>query len=111
MAIEVCMPTGQRAYLARLVCASGEPPSYKRVGSFGNRNAFPKNLPPGEERALFERVMRGEPMKPGEVDYHVVDGYELACGETRRIVYLDMYHCHQPAPAVVPHGFTLRAVK
>jgi hypothetical protein len=111
MPIEVCMPAGQRAYLSRLVCPGGDPPSYKRVGSFGNRNDVPKKLPPNEEQALLERVMRGAPLQAGEVDYHVVDGYELSCGETRRILFLDMYHCHQLPPTVAPHGFTLRAAK
>jgi hypothetical protein len=47
---------------------------------------------------LSEQVAsaRGYPLQPGEVDYHVVDGYAVTCGTSKRLIYLDMYHCHQP---------------
>ena len=110
-AIEVCAPAGQRAYLSRLMCPSGETPNYRRVGSYGERNEYPANLSREQQDALLERLLRRAPLQPGEVDHHIVDGYELTCGDTRHMVYLDMYHCDQPPPVVAPRGFTIRVVK
>ena len=107
-AIEVCNPAGERAYLSRLVCSGGESPTYKRMGSFGGRNEFPKNLSAEQTSVLVQRVISGAPLQPGEPDYHVIDGYEVICGEVKRVVYLDMYHCDQAPPTVAPRGFTLR---
>ena len=103
-AVEVCQPDGQRAYLARLVCEDGKVPRFKRLGSYGPRHALPADRSVSEQIADSKR----DPLAPGEVDYHVVDGYELSCEASRRIVYLDMYHCHQPPPQTAPPGFTLR---
>ena len=52
--------------------------------------------------------MSGAPLKSGEPDYHVIDGYELSCGPAKRMVYMDMYHCHQAPPNQVPEGFQVR---
>jgi hypothetical protein len=103
-AIEVCQPDGQRAYLARLVCPDGRIARFERLGGYGPRHELPADQPLSEQIASSRR----DPLEPGEVDYHVVDGYELACGVTKRIVYLDMYHCHQPQPQDAPPGMSLR---
>jgi hypothetical protein len=103
-AMEVCQPDGERAYLARLVCSTGLPPAFNRLGGYGPRNALPNDQSLSEQISSAHR----DPLKPGEVDYHVVDGYEVACGGSKRLLYLDMYHCHQPAPREAPPGFSLR---
>ncbi len=100
MAIEVCMPPGQRAYLNRLLCADGSKPSYFRVGNFGSRNEVPPKLS-DEDQA---RLMLGK-LQPDDPDLHIVDGYQVSCGETKRMVYMDMYHCKQAPPTTVPAGF------
>ena len=103
-AIEVCKPDGERAYLARLVCPTGEAATFDRAGTFGPRNDLPADLPLSEQIASARR----DPLQPGEVDYHVVDGYEVSCGASKRLIYLDMYHCHQPPAGDAPPGFSLR---
>lgn len=102
------MPAGQRAYLSRLICAGGLAPEYRRVGSFGPRSNIPNDLTQDQQKALLDRLRGAIPPQPGEPDYHIVDGYELACGAEKRIIYMDMYHCGQPTPAEAPHGFSLR---
>jgi hypothetical protein len=103
-AVEVCQPDGERAYLARLVCEDGKVARFNRLGSYGPRHALPADRSASEQIAVSMR----DPLAPGDVDYHVVDGYEVSCATSRRIVYLDMYHCHQPTPQTAPPGFTLR---
>lgn len=107
-AIEVCMPGGERQYLATLVCAGGQRPTFERTGSVGERNPLPAGLSDKEMAALLDRGLRGAPLQPGEVDAHVIDAYEVSCGEVKRRVFLDMYHCPQPAASAAPAGFTLR---
>jgi hypothetical protein len=103
-AVEVCKPDGERAYLARLVCPGGEPATFDRTGGAGTRHELPSDA------SLSEQVSsaRRDPLPPGEVDYHVVDGYAVACGDSKQMIYLDMYHCHQAAPTQAPPGFTLK---
>lgn len=107
-AIEVCMPAGERAYLSRLQCANGEPVRFRRVGNFGPRTEIPANMPESESSALLEKMLRREAPKPGEPDFHIVDGYEVTCGASKRLIYLDMYHCQQPPPEVAPGGYVLK---
>ncbi len=109
-AIEVCSPQGQRAYLSRLACPDGSNPTFNRVGSFGNRTAVPPDTSPEQRQQILDRLIKRTPLQAGEPDYHVVDGYEVACGEVKRMVYMDMYHCDAPPAAVAPTGFTIRAV-
>jgi hypothetical protein len=103
-AVEVCKPDGERAYLSRLVCPTGEAATFERLGTYGPRNELPADQPLTEQVASARR----DPLQPGEVDYHVVDGYEVTCGTSKRLVYLDMYHCHQPPPTEAPPGFSLK---
>jgi hypothetical protein len=109
-AIEVCGPPGQRAYLNQLVCTTGERPSYRRVGSFGARTAVPP-LSGEDAAARLKRALSTRALKPGEVDEHIVDGYEVVCSDTTHMIYLDMYHCEQPAPTTAPPGFKLKSAR
>jgi hypothetical protein len=108
--VEVCKPAGQRDYLAGLVCTSGGPPSFKRVKSVGPRVDYPKDLPAAKTGEFLDRMISGAKLRPGEVDYHVVDEYELICGEKKFAIFLDMYHCDGQVKNVAPIGFSLRAV-
>lgn len=76
--VRVHRPTGQQAYLRRLACADGNTPAFRRVGSFG--------------------------VGPYTT---IIDGYEVACGEAKSLVFLDMYHPGHLETRPVP-GFTLR---
>jgi hypothetical protein len=60
-----------------------------------------------EERIAEGQALGGKPVAPGEADYHVVDLYAVRCGDTVVELYMDMYHCDQPAPAEAPPGFTI----
>ena len=106
-AIEVCEPRGEREYLARLVCPSGQHPTFNRKGSKGSRNPLPVNLSEREEDTLIAALIAGAEVKPGEPDYHTIDSYEVICGEAKTILYLDMYHCVAPRAEVAPAGFTI----
>jgi hypothetical protein len=103
-AIEVCKPDGERAYLERLVCPGGEGATFDRAGGSGTRNELPRDASLSEQIASSRR----DPLAPGEVDYHVVDGYAVTCGASKRMIYLDMYHCHQPPPTQAPPGYALK---
>ncbi|WP_242109025.1 hypothetical protein [Luteimonas aquatica] len=91
--IEVCKPQGEHDYLSRLACENGAEPAFERLGNYGERTPLPKNLPRAEFDRMFESAMRYEPLRPGEADHHIVDGYQFVCGAQKRIIYLDMYHC------------------
>lgn len=43
----------------------------------------------------------------GETDHHMIDAYSMQCGKTNHTLYLDLYHCHTPAPDTAPEGFTI----
>lgn len=58
--------------------------------------------------AMFERNLSGRALQPGELDHHVVDGYEVNCGAARRVLFMDMYHCNSAPPDGAPPGFTLK---
>ncbi len=77
--VRVHTPPGQRAYLSRLVCTGGGAPAFNRVGSFGIG-------PYGT----------------------IIDGYDVDCAGTKRMVFMDMYHPDYVEPRPVP-GFTIRA--
>lgn len=104
------MPSGQRAYLSRLVCPDGSSPAFSRVGNMGPRTNFPANLSDSEQLALLRKVLGAEKLAPGDPDYHTIDGYEVGCGTSKRVLYLDMYHCQQPPPVSAPKGYTLKPV-
>ena len=103
-AIAVCMPEGERAYLARLRCPDGAPPAHRRAGSVGSRTPMTGDA---DGARAAEQVSTGRPLEPGEPDFHVVDRYEVTCDESTRSVFLDMYHCGEPAPHIAPPGLSL----
>lgn len=80
--VRVNMPSGQRAYLARLRCSDGKAPQFQRGGSVG----------------------------PGPFG-SIVDVYDVNCGDAAPgnvPVYLDMYHSEHDEKNAVP-GFTIVA--
>lgn len=101
--VEVCQPAGERAYLSRLRCSDGTAPEFSRDGSIGPRHDLPGK---DREQPDFEARMGLRPLRAGEVDYHMIDRYTVKCTIGTTVVFLDMYHCSQPAPTVAPDGFT-----
>lgn len=74
------MPQGERAYLDRLRCSDGQPPTYARIGSMGIQHSS-----------------------------HVMDGYDVSCASGQpgqAIVYMDMYHSGYVETQPV-EGFTI----
>ncbi len=101
-AVEVCLPPGEKAYLAALRCPGGEKPLWKRTGSVGSRT---QPVDPDDPRILLQMDPE-RPLAPGEPDLHIVDAVEAHCPGATYTLFLDMYHC--PAPAQPPpEGFTL----
>lgn len=87
--MEVCLPPGEKAYLAELRCADGSHPQAHRVGSVGTR-ASP--VDPNDPRLLLQ--MDPEvPIRPGEPDFHIVDAFEARCPGANYTLFFDMYHC------------------
>ncbi|MGE0421347.1 MAG: hypothetical protein AB7O88_03740 [Reyranellaceae bacterium] len=76
--VRVYRPSGQRAYLSRLVCAGGGAPTFSRIGSFV--------------------------LGPYGT---IVDAYNVACGASASRVFMDMYHPGYVERRPVP-GFTIR---
>lgn len=109
-ALEVCMPDGEYEYFERLVCPDGTQPGVSRSGNAGPRHKMPDE--PSEEftARLFEQMLEGTQLKPGEVDYHIVDAFTVACGAQKFVLYVDMYHCKVDAPTTAPYGLKLRAL-
>ena len=103
-AIEVCGPKGERAYLDHVTCSDGSMVKYERTGSVGFRNE-PKSKQ--DEKAVQAQMLGGKPIKPGQKDFHVLDGYEVECGAIKTVLYLDMYHCPEPKDQGAPPGFSL----
>ena len=106
--IEVCMPTGQREYLERLICPGQEHPLFVRAGNVGPRAPLPEN---GSEAQLLMIVLSmptAEPLAEGAADHHWIDAYEVDCGGEKTMVYMDMYHCDAPPPTAAPAGFMLK---
>lgn len=103
-AAEVCLPDGELEYLRSLRCASGEQPRLHRVGSVGSRN----QTTPNDPRLLQQMDISGV-LPPGDPDLHIVDAWELRCGEKVVTVYLDMYHCARREQQPAPEGFTRSA--
>jgi hypothetical protein len=82
--------------------------SFRRLGAAGARNE-PRTE--AEERFAEDQMREGRHLAPGEVDFHIVDVYEVICGGKPVEVYLDMYHCSQPQPSEAIPGFTLLPVR
>jgi hypothetical protein len=104
--VEVCDPKGEDEYLSRLICPAGDHPSFERFGSVGARNPT-TNLSKAEKEKMLDADLSGRDLEPGETDYHIIDGFEVNCGESKATVYLDMYHCSSAPPTDAPVGFTI----
>ena len=105
--IEVCKPEGQRRYLARLVCPNRQHPEFRRVGSVGPRAPIPEAVLEANLARWLAAASAYQGLEAGDPDYHMVDHYELDCGDSSTSLYLDMYHCDAPPPDAAPRGFDL----
>lgn len=105
--VEVCKPEGQRRYLARLICPNSQHPQARRTGSMGHRVPIPEEVQKRNVVRWMEATLNYEPLAPGDPEYHMVDRYELDCGDSKVAVYMDMYHCNAPVPDRAPEGFEL----
>ncbi len=99
--IEVCLPPGEQRFLDDLRCKDGKAPSFKRIGSVGERNPSPKNT--GFNENMMNPAYR---LKKGELDTHVIDLYKVSCSDKDYKLYFDMYHCGTPKPWAAPAGFS-----
>jgi hypothetical protein len=102
-AIEVCQPRGERDYLARLRCPDGRQPAFSRHGNVGSRNAAKPGTP---DRDLLEQMDPTRQLRPGEIDSHIIDVYQVTCSDKVHELYMDMYHCVGPQTSEAPSGFT-----
>ena len=88
--IEVCLAKGAQERLAQLHCANGSVPTIAR-----RRNVGPRSDPPDSlSLATWDRM--GDPQRAlisGEVDYHIIDLFEVDCAGVAASVYVDAYHC------------------
>lgn len=107
LAIEVCYPQGQREYLARLVCPDGAHPDFERAGNVGMRTPLPEDLSDAQIEALLSDMRSPDGAVVDGPDLHIVDAYEVTCGEQRTRLYLDMYHCAADRQTRAPKGFTI----
>ena len=103
--VEVCRPDGERQYLARLICPSGEHPNFERVGSVGPRTAIPTDMSQAAQEKLLRDNMEMTPLAASEPDHHWIDAYEMRCGSQTTTIYMDMYHCSVVRPSNAPAGF------
>src|SRR3546814_10564639 len=56
--VEVCRPEGERRYLARLICPSGEHPAFERTGNVGPRTPLPLDMRSEEHTSELQSLMR-----------------------------------------------------
>jgi hypothetical protein len=103
-ALEVCMPSGERAYLDRLRCPGGARATYERKGGVGRRT---KARTAQEEKEATAQIRENRAPKPGGRDYHMLDLYQVTCRDKTYDIYMDMYHCDGAATEKAPAGFTL----
>jgi len=89
------------------LCRDATKPSISRAGSFGPRNPFPDEISEDQMMQITINGLNGGTLKPGEIDYHTVDGYTLTCGEEKFTLYLEMYHCGEAVPIKAPEGFAI----
>lgn len=104
-AIEVCYPEGEQQYLARLVCPDNSHPTFERTGNVGPRQPMPDNMSDEKIASLLADLRKSRKREPGEPDHHIIDAYDVVCGEVATTLYLDMYHCAQDRPTFSPKGF------
>src|SRR5438094_10643033 len=71
-AAEVCLPPGEKAYLAGLRCADGSAPGIRRMGSVGSRVS---PVDPDDPRILLQMDPE-RPLQPGEPALHIVAAFD-----------------------------------
>ena len=104
--VEVCRPDGARRYFERLVCPSGERAAFTRLGSMDTRTPLPADMTQAQVVAMIEGNLAARPLAQGEPDYHVLDGYQVECGDTgKTLLCVDAYHCGASPPPRAPDGF------
>lgn len=79
--VRVYQPAGEQGYLARLLCADGSRPGFRRTG----------NLGPGPYSTIL-------------------DDYEVKCGATSYHIVMDMYHPGYVEDRAVP-GFSFKPLR
>jgi len=101
-AIEVCMPEGERAYLSRLRCPGGKPPTV-----LGRSPVALQQAAVGAGDVTESQGQRAS--EAGESRVRVVDRFDLDCGDASQslFVFLDMYHCPAPPTSAAPRGLEL----
>ena len=105
--VELCRITSGSQLFSRLTCASGQRPVIQRRGSIGPRTPHPEYMSQDEAVRMVERAMAYEALEPGEPDRHILDAYEVGCGDTPVTLYVDVYHCRPPSQVPTPAGFSL----
>src|SRR3546814_8268373 len=85
--VEVCRPEGERRYLARLICPSGERPAFERTGNVGPRTPLPLDMSPAEQERLLADNMAMKPLSEGEVDHHRSEEHTSELQSLMRILY------------------------
>ena len=75
-AAEVCLPEGELEYLRIAPLLLRRRARFHRVGSVGSRNPAEANDP----RLLQQMDISGV-LPPGDPDLHIIDAYELRCGD------------------------------
>ena len=100
-AIEVCLPSGEHYFLQDLRCPGGKAPEYNRSGNVGSRNPMPEDME--FNMKMMDPTYK---LKPGEIDYHIIDRYEVKCPKKTHVLFFDMYHCGTLKPWLAPEGFT-----
>src|SRR5438876_10585714 len=87
-AAEVCLPPGEKAYLAGLRCADGSAPGIRRMGSVGSRVS---PVDPEDPRILLQ-MDADRPLQLCEPDLHIVDAFDARCGGAIYVMFSDMFH-------------------
>lgn len=106
--IEACRPDGARRYLEGLACPSGERVVFTRLGSMNTRTPLPADMTQAQVVAMVEANLAARALAPGEPDYHVIDAYQVECGDSgKTTLYVDAYHCGASRPPRVPAGFRI----
>jgi len=102
-AIEVCGPNGEHGYFDRLLCSDGSVVGYERVGSAGTRN---DPTTKADQEIMRTEMMTSAPIPRGQKDFHMVDRFAVECSAGRSFLFVDRYHCPDPAKQGPPPGFS-----
>ena len=61
-----------------------------------------------DKDAMVMKLLTFQPLGKDDPHFHIIDEYEVTCGDSKRRVFVDMYHCDSPAPNKAPDGYSLR---